>query len=209
MKKFSITRLEDARMNPLAFANSLKSSTASENHVRYSKYSLWRNIIFGFHQHNDINKSINDFQNKFMLRFMDNRKNQQDMEEYICQIQNYGLEFHKRNLIFIEQKKRIDIKLSDALKIGGELSIICMNNNFGYTTYFLSKTSDCWEEELRFPIIQNYLSEIVYGVDSSDVEVGVYALDKGCLLLKTYSKEEILEALAELRTITTMMLSTL
>lgn len=200
MRKFSISRLEEARSNPRLFAQSLKK-TSTDIFLGISKFMTWRNAIFDYHKEGDLDKIVTDFKNKFLLRFTDSIKNQRDLEEYIWHLHNYADECHRLNLIYIEQKKRIKIDVTDKLIISGEIPMISMNNNFGYTAFFLGKVSSTWDEELKFPIIQNYLATNVYGVNLSEIEVGIYGLDQGKLLLKTYSEDDVQDALEELQEI--------
>lgn len=76
-----------------------------------------------------------------------------------------------------------------------------MNNKGGYSIYFFSKGNNLWEEELRFPVVQNYVSSILYNVDLSEVEVGIYSLDLQKHLQRTYSKKEVDDATKELNAI--------
>lgn len=87
------------------------------------------------------------------------------------------------------------------MELSGQAPIIYLNSRLTYSIYFFSKTSRNWEDELRFPIIQHYFAKEVYGVETSEIEVGIFALDVEKHLQKSYSKAEIKKAINELNSV--------
>lgn len=200
MKKISFSQLEKARNNPKAFAKSLDNPDGST--PRFSKFMAWQLAVFEYHkQKSNISKAINYFDSLFSRNFANNTKNKIEKEEWIEQLEAYTLDEIKRKLICVEHKKRISIPLTGKIRLGGELPLIKMNNKLGYSVYFFSRSNTPWEDELRFPIIQNYISQVLYNVDLSEVEVGIYSLDSKKHFQNTYKLNEVQEALKELTAI--------
>lgn len=199
IKNFSITQLETARKSPTNFAALLKSPPAQAVFGK-SKYADWKNAIYYFHKTNDLVKSLDYFEKFFQKHFKNNRLNTKDFEKYTKLIESYVTEYKNKSFTFIEAKKKIDFLIvKDKLELSGQIPIIYLNNRLTYSIYFFSKTSKDWEYELRFPVMQHYFAKEVYGVDSSEIEVGIFALDVGKHLQKSYSKGEIKKANNELK----------
>lgn len=200
MNKISFSQLESARKNPTAFAKSLNSS--SDNSPRFSKFMAWQLAVHRYHkERGDLLKAVNYFESTFMRNFADNRKNAAERENWILELQAYTTDNLHRELTFIEHKKRINIPLTNKLRLGGELPLLKMNNKGGYSVYFFTKESILWEDELRFPVIQNYVASTLYNVDLNEVEVGVYNLDTHKHLQRSYSNKDVDDAIKELNEI--------
>jgi hypothetical protein len=200
MKKISFSQLESARKNPAAFGKSL--SMPSTGTPRFSKYMAWQLAVYKYHKEkNNLSKAISYFESTFLRNFADNPKNSIEREQFIEQLRLYIENDKMKKLTFIENKKRINIPLTNKLRLGGELPLIKMNDKFGYSVYFFCRESATWETELRFPIIQNFVAKNLYNVDLSEVEVGVYSLDFKKHLQSTYSESDVQEAIKELNKI--------
>lgn len=200
MKTISFGQLENARNSPKAFAKSLDNPDGGS--PRFSKFMAWQLAVFHYHKEkNNLSKAINYFETTFLRNFADNSKNKTEREELIEQLEAYANDERRKNLIYVEHKKRISIPLTSKIRLGGEVPLIKMNNKLGYSAFFFSREDAAWESELRFPIIQNYISQTLYNVDLSEVEVGIYSLYKQKHFQTTYKLKEVQQALNELTTI--------
>jgi len=199
MTKFSISKLELARQNPTKFAKFLISDDSGVG-ARFSKYMAWQLSVHKYHTTKDLAQAINYFENTFRRNFADNPKNDRERETFIMTLQAYVANHSSLGLNYVEHKKRIAIVLSPKLRITGEVPLINLNNNFGYSAYFFTKDSTTWEAELRFPIVQNFIANF-YGVDLSEVEVGVFGLDNEKHSQTTYSDQDVTDAEKELNAI--------
>jgi hypothetical protein len=200
MNKISFSQLESARKNPVAFAKSLTTPTGSN--PRFSKYMAWQLAVNHYHKEKgDLSEALNYFEAIFMRRFVDNHKNKVERENWILELDAYAADDVKRKLTYVEHKKRVSISVTNKVRLGGELPLIKMNNTGGYSIYFFARESAQWESELRFPVIQNYVASTLYGVDLSEVEVGVYSLDLKKHLQRTFTQKEIDDAEKEIKAI--------
>lgn len=200
MNKISFSQLENARRNPTAFAKSL--SSPNNGTPRFSKFMAWQNAVHHYHkERDDLSKAIKYFENTFTRNFADNSKNNAEKENWILELEAYSNDDKRKKLTYVEHKKRINIPLTSKIRLGGELPLIKMNIKGGYSIYFFSRESALWEDELRFPVIQNFIATKLYNVDLSDVEVGVYSLDLQKHLQCIYSKKNIDSAVNELNAI--------
>jgi len=199
MSTISFSQLESARKNPSAFAKNIGKGGSSS---RFSKYMAWQLSIHEYHKHSeDLAKSINYFEMTFIRNFADNPKNAAERAQWIQEIEAYSKNDIALKLTHVESKKRVSIQLATKVTFGGQLPLIKMNNKGGYSVFFFSRESATWEEELRFPIIQNYVAQTLYNVDLSEIEVGIYSLDFQKHLSKIYSSKDVKEAIKELNAI--------
>lgn len=202
MNRISFNQLESARKNPTAFAKSLKDGSSTIRFKKPPKFTIWKNAVFFYHKEkNDLSKAINYFQNSFLKHYADNRKNEVECENWILELQAYANNEIKKDLTWFDKKVRAKISLTSKIELGGELPLIKMNNKGGYSIYFFSRESTLWEGELRFPVIQNYVASTLYNVDLNMVEVGVYSVDLRKHLQRSYSDNDVQDAVKELNAI--------
>lgn len=200
MKKFSITKLEVARNDPSGFAKSLKpGGTEASSFFGRSMFIRWQDAINEFHRANDLSKAINYLEKTFS-NYADSSKNRKAREGYLGSLDSYVSEIKRNGNIFLK-KESLKITLNAKVMITGRVPLSFMNNKGGFSLYFFSKTSSGWEAELKFPIIQNYFSQEVFGTDLDKVEVGVFSIEDNRFLQQTYTSAEIEGAKKELKKI--------
>jgi hypothetical protein len=205
MKRINLPQLESAREDPIAFAERLNSTTSNSSYG-YSKISDWKNAIFEYHKSQDLTATLDYFHDKFYAHF----KNTADFEFYSSAIVNYVTDYHDNGLVFVSKRKLMEIVLEpNVLSLRGQVPLVNMNIDGGHSiTFFLKTNNEDWQNELKFPIIQNhYASEL--GIDLSEVEIGIFALDVGSHFLRTYSESEVEDAMLELNSIASTIASNL
>jgi hypothetical protein len=158
----------------------------------------WQLAIHHYHKGNSLVNAKSYFEKMFRKNFVENVKNDREMNEYISLIEAYVAEFEKQGLIFIESKAIISIPLTDKLKLAGELPIICMDNDLGYVAYFFYRDNKPWASELKYPIIQNHIASSLYGVSIGEVKIGVFDVLQQKIILINYSQEDVDDAVEEL-----------
>lgn len=206
MKRFSISRLEDARRNPAEFGKMLNADTKAGG-MRFSKYMAWQLSLFHFHKTKNLSEAIKYFDLHFWSNFVESRANRNQYEEFLESLNAYVKDYKKCKYNYIDGKVKLDIELTDKLKITGQIPIVNLSPG-GYSVFFLVRGRDDWEEELKFPVIQDYLSD-EFGVGLTEVEVGVYDLEKEKHVAKIYSAREVREAKEELTNIGNIISSVL
>ena len=199
MKKFSISNLELARRKPDQFAKTLRDND-DEWKGGKSKYSAWKLAVYEYHKSKNVSHAINYFEATYMRWFADNTRNIRERETYIMILQAYLSDYLKLGLTYLDHRRRIEIVLSPKLKITGEIPIVSLSSDSGYTAHFFTKDSTAWNSELKYPIIQSFVADF-YGVDLAEVEVGVFGLDAKRHKQLTYSGQEVANAQKELRSI--------
>lgn len=205
MSKFSITQLEAARKNPTLFARNLKATSGvKSSFFGRSKFTRWQDSVGEFHKQDDLSKAINYLEKSFSNR-ADNSKNRNELARFITSLDAYAYQFKKKGFTVLDRRKNIHIDLNTKVFISGQIPIIYMNTNGGFSVYFFSQSSLGWESELRFPIIQKYFAEDIYGVDFNKIDVGVFCIDNDKFSHKIFSELEIKNAEKELKKIGRVM----
>jgi ribonuclease HI len=204
MKKFSISQLEVARRNANTFANALKNDAKGSSFGGRPKSVRWLDAIGVYHNSNDISSAINKLSQAFSRR-KDTTNNRKELESLIQSLENYVHTHHKLNYIFLEKSHSVEIFLSNKVKITGWIWLLNMKPNGERAGYMISKDikDTSWQNELRFPIIQDYIANKIYGCELNEVEVGVIDFKTGNHHTKKYSAGEIKRAITELDSIGT------
>ncbi len=201
MSKFSITLLEVARQNPTQFANNMKATAGTKpSFFGRGKFMRWQDSVGEFHKQNDLSKAINYLENSFSNR-ADNSKNRNEVARFISSLDNYVNQFTKKGFTLLDRRKNIHIDLNAKVFISGQIPITYMNPKGGFSVYFFSQSGLGWEGELRFPIVQKYFAEEIYGVDLDKIEVGIFDTANDKFSQQIFSETEIKEAEKELKKI--------
>ena len=201
MRKISITQLEVARKNPALFANNLKAAGgAKPSFFGRGKFMRWQDSVSEFHKHNDISKAINYLEKSFSNR-ADNAKNRSEVAKFISSLEAYATQYEKKGFILMDSRKKIHIDLNAKVSISGQIPVTYMNTKGGFSIYFFSQDGLAWEAELRFPILQKYFADEVFGTDLDRIEVGVFSIASDKFFQQTFSAIEVKEAYKELRKI--------
>ena len=198
--KFSLSRLESARLNPAAFSKNLKSKNTGSNYFSYSRWMVWQNAVHHWNKTNSESSAIN-YLTQALMHFKVVQNNPAEIETYIAKLQAYIAELNSSGSYIIESRHRILIDMNPFVSISGQIPSVNMNRNGGYTITFLSKGIIQLDSELKFPLIQNHYASVIYGVDLSNIEVGYFNVEQEKFVLKSFTRKKIKLAINELNDI--------
>jgi len=209
MNKFSITQLEIVRKSPKQFAENLKATADSKpSFFGRGKFMRWQDSVSEYHKQNDLAKAINYLERSFSNR-KDNAKNRNEVERFVSSLDAYVSHFNKKKFTLIDSRKKIHIELNAKVYISGQVPITYMNTKGGFSVYFFSQAGLDWETELKFPILQKYFAEQIYGTDLNKIEVGIFSTDSDKFFQQSYTEIEVKEAEKELKKIGNIFFDTL
>lgn len=200
MKKFSITRLETARPDPIAFAKTLTESLVSFGHN--PKSVRWLTAATTFHKTGSTSQAINYLENSFANRKPTN-KNIQEVANLRLALLNYCDEHNQKKLNYHSHRTRLEIVLSSKVKITGTIWLINSTSEGRYSSYTIvdDATSLKWKSELRHPILQDYIATKLFNCSRQNVSVGIINYTTGLHEQIIFEDEDIEIALDELRDI--------
>lgn len=198
MAKFSISKLEEARKNPRTFALSLKDADEGKGFAIKSMFLDWQRAISYYHNGSDENETIKYFTSAFKNHFKDNSVNAVKLEDHILKLQNYIRDTESKKLFFCDKAKKISIQLTSSLKMTGLIPIVYLNGRNGYSACFFQKSDGDWKDQLKYPVLQNYVATSLYRCDAKIVQVGIYSFESDEHQLHNFSSKEINNSLVEL-----------
>jgi hypothetical protein len=204
MKKFSISLLESARRNPILFSKSLKEGSSVSNQFGGGRpiSVRWLDAVGNYHRTRDISLAITSLEKAFINR-KDTPRNRKEVENLIFALENYVIEYNRLGYEHLEKAHSMQIILSPKVKITGWIWLLNMTSLGGRSGFIITKgiIDTSWQTELKYPIIQDYIANHIYGCELNQVAVGVIDYTSGHHSYYSYSKKEIDEALAELNSI--------
>ena len=197
-RRFSISKLELARINPRDFGVHLRDD-AEEPFNNRPKSVRWLDAVSTYHRNTSMSEAVNYLENSFSNR-KQSKKNIAEVETLVNSLYSYVSDHSNLNYNYFSHKHKMEIHLSEKLKITGWIWIVNKTSN-GYSGYIVVNDTDSnnWHNQLRFPLIQNYIAKHIFNCTTDEVEVGIINYYEGKHHKITYSKKDIKEAKKELK----------
>lgn len=171
--KFSHRNLEAIRQNPVNFKQILGSSGG-----RLSMARCWQFAARRYHQNdNDEEKAVKYLEDSCINQFVNNASNAGKIRVLVDKLYKYFKDYQKQNVNFYDYSNRISLDIQNNNFITGEVFRIDQKNNKGYKITLFSKQDTIWANELRYPLLQIYYSNI-FECPVMDIEVGIYNLER-------------------------------
>lgn len=197
--KISHRQLESIRADPKNFKSILEEFKGG--FFRLSKYTCWKHAInFYFKSGYDLNKTENYFIKMFEKNFVDNKRNQRELKNYLEELNRYVNDFNDLGNDIIDTKVNVSLDIGNDNILSGEVHRIDLSLKGGYEVFTIIKGDYNWEDELRFPLLQHFFSGEL-GCSYDEISVGVYCFEMGEHVVKKYSQNEIEKALKEVNNI--------
>lgn len=198
MISISCSALETARINPKAIAHQMLSKTGSQG--SRGMFTSWQDHVRSIHKRNiEPSVALLNLQQSF-LKFADNLSNRKKQENLVDHFYPYVDKFQKAGYTYLEAKRRMKWFILEESKLGGELPYIVKCND-RFAAYYFAEKNFNWKTELRFPLIQRYLSANHLGCEEKELKVGIYCLEQDEFQLINYSKEDVQVAIDETKEI--------
>jgi hypothetical protein len=200
MTKFSITQLEVARANPIAFARLLKTGQAAPGGFGYPISLRWLNAVMSYHESGKIGDAYSSIDGALRDR-KDSAANRRQVASLLTSLSEYEKKVEASNYHLIKSREAIDLRLSLKLRISGQIPLIYMKPDDGYAAYFISKNSPNWRNELKYPILQHYLGVTVFKADPKLIDIGYIDYLSGEFIEECFSSKDLKQAELELKKI--------
>jgi len=199
MKKFSITKLEEARRTPIKFAQTLLEGDSGFGGYGYPKSVRWLDAVGVYHDTTNLSSATNSLVNSFSNR-KDTARNRKEVEKLIQSLETYVDEHERLGYFHLERRYNIEILLSPKIRITGWIWLLNMTAESGRSGFIISKdiSGSSWQDELRFPILQDYIANEIYGCNLDDVEVGIIDYLTGVHHITQYQENDVVTAVKEL-----------
>jgi len=195
MIKIRSSSLQDVKQNPTAFAQNLLDGTETNRGSR-GMLAYWQDVAKELLQKKlDAFEAVNALQQRF-IRFSDNRKNKQRQELLLEQLVKFADQCRKQKFVWEDGQHRIKWELYAGVTLTGLTPIVVQNNNEYFCFLMVDQLPD-WQNELRFPLFQQYLADYELHCDIKELNVGIYQLSSNQFQFKKYSAKELADAINE------------
>lgn len=196
MLKIRCTSLEDVKQNPKAYAQLLASGDAKKGGGTHGMFAYWQDVAKLVHQQElNISQGIKELQNKF-IRFDDTARNKAKQDKLLEQFIPYCRLFDKNKFALVDGRRQMKWELYAEVMLTGLTPIVVHNDN-GYFSYLQVEQPFDWKSQLRFPLIQQYLSDYNIDCDIKEMSVGIYCLTTNTFEFKSFSKTELSKAVLQ------------
>jgi hypothetical protein len=196
MISISCSTLEQVRKNHAAFVESLSIGEKVQRGGTHGMFAYWQDTAKKFHLGElDINEGIKELQSMFS-RFEDTKKNLVKQSGLMNQFVKYTKSHRVEKFTFFESRRRITWNIIPEIRLTG-LTPWTFKREDKYYAYFCIEKNMEWQLELKFPLLQKYMSNHIVKCDLNELSMGIYCLEKGTFEFKCYSALEVRKALSE------------
>lgn len=164
--------LEAARSDPRAWA---RSSDTPEPR-RYSRYGLLLNSITCYHRSRDLDEAMRYLRDGYVRNF----KRPEFLDMLENRLSTYVEDYLALDGATVLWRVRVSHEIASDLELRGEIPRVDLRTDGKYAAWLFSQEPTEWRNQLRMPLIQEFVSEL-YAVHLSDVTVGFY-----CFALRSY-----------------------
>lgn len=166
--KFSHRNLEAIRKNPVNFKQILGASGGRQSMARY-----WQFAARKFHQNNSIEMAVSYYEKICLKNFVNNSANSTKISNLVDKLYKYSEDYESLNVNYYDYSNRISVDIQNNNFITGEVFRLDKKVNEGYKVTLFSKEDTIWANELRYPLLQIYYSNI-FECPVMDIDVGIY-----------------------------------
>lgn len=191
------SKLESYRKNPILNADILAESESGGGGNKKTMIKKWYDAAYSVHNNenpivvtNNLMKELEEFTSDYCIRKKD---------PMIESFKNYCIEYKSRNFNQI-QKGGLHIKwsLHNNVMLTGLTPIIIHSNDEYYIYYIKEKSVLNWQNELRHPLIQQYIANKI-NCSADKVHIGMYVINTHCFEFTQYNNTELQAAETEAR----------
>lgn len=194
MLNIRCSTLEQVRNNPVLFAQSLIEDIKTT--ASFGMFGYWQSAIRQMHIDSlSVSETIKNLQNSF-LRFKDTPVNRARQEHLIRSLVAYEKEFRKYKFEFKEGAHRIKWDIHTEVRLTGNTPWILSNGEEFYS-FIPIEMNIYWRDQLRFPLLQNYIASEILDCEIQNLSMGVFNLNSNKFEFKCYTDSEIEDSIYE------------
>ena len=194
MIKIPCSKLEQVRQDPIAYVQQILSENKGGG--SHGMFSCFQDTTRLFHLGEvGMNEGVKTLQQKFM-RFVDNVENRGKQELLLKQFVNYCEEYLKKEFCFVDGCRNIKWNIIEEVTLTGRTPLVVKNHN-GLFSYILTERAFNWQTELRFPLIQSYISTETVRCGSDELNIGVYNVSTSKFDFRNFQTIELTNVINE------------
>lgn len=190
MIKIPCSILEQVRKNPMAHAQFLATGDKPKTGGTHGMFAYFKDVVKQVHTKEfTVSEGIKELENKF-ARFDDTLKNKNKQNKLFDGFVEYCKAYEKMGFELADTKHQMKWDLLPTVRLTGHTPWVVYDDTY-YYAYFIVEQPFDWQTELRFPLIQSYISNNTIECNESEMKVGIYSLSNGSFDLKSFSTKEI------------------
>ncbi len=190
MIRISCTLLEQVRVAPAQHGKMIATIEKPKPGGSHGMFAYWQDTAKLIHDGKlTISEAVTYLQNKF-LRFDDTVNNSRKQIKLVEQLIKYCATYKKNKFEFVDSKHHMNWDIVEGVRLTG-LTPWVVHNRDGYFSYVTIEHTVDWQSQLRFPLIQQYLTANHIDCDVTEMQVGVYFLETDQFEFRNYSNREI------------------
>ena len=194
MIRVSCKDLQQVKNDPALYAANLVSNGKPQ--ARRGMFSQWQTAARELHTDK---LTIADASNRLSTLFSvwnDTTQNRNRQEFFHQALISYNDLFEKKGFIYRHGSHLMKWQLHKNIILGGYTPWIVSKGKDHFSYLFTEHDLD-WESELRFPLLQQYVSKKIIECDTADMEIGVFSLESGRFRFRSFTEKEISAAKSE------------
>jgi len=190
--KLALGKIEEAIANPAAFR--ARADAGDDGGFGYTYASALRNAVYHYHSSGDRDAAAEYLEET--IQNSKNLKSPQRRADTIDQLDWYIDQHADLGWPTFDTRVRVSVAVParavGSLSCTGEVVRIDMVPAGGYAAWLIASTVDAdWQDELRMPLLQGVLADVTLGVDSSEIQVGIYDFSARNVVSTTYADSSI------------------
>lgn len=187
------SQLEEVRVDPYAYSGQAGGAPG----FGPSKIRALHQAAFRYHRPGQTLPAAEHYlQQAFSTRF----KTAARLDKFIEYLAEYDRTFQSSGNVVIKVMLRLQRPLSPSVTLLGEVPRLDIAAGGGYAAWLFSEYPRAWQDELRMPLIQAYLSRLM-GVSLDRVTVGFYFFATAAYESCSYDPETVAQAIGEVEQI--------
>lgn len=196
MLRIRCSTLETVKASPIAYAQLLAFGDGKNGGGTYGMFAYWQDVAKLVHQNElTVSQGVKELQNKF-IRFDDTAKNKAKQDKLLEQFVKYCTLYDKNKFAFVDSKRQMKWELFSGVMLTG-LTPWVVYNDTGYYCYIVTEQLFDWQDQLRFPLIQQYLTDNKIDCDVTEMNMGIYCLATNQFDFRSYPKTELKKAITQ------------
>lgn len=201
MLTISCSQLEKIRSKPDLFGEILATGENQTAGGTYGMFARWQTIARKLHKGEIlINDALRDLHLQCVNAYKDSNRNNTKQEYLLGRLSRYSKAYDKAGFEFISWKKKVNWDITQDVKLTGQTPVL-VKRGTKFSAYFIVEKAGDWQKELRFPLLQKYLSEKVLKCKPQDLQIGVYDLSTTTFEFKIFTTTELIGAEIETKAV--------
>jgi len=197
--KISLGKLEIARENPKALAQALYANDGGGGNKSF--IGCLKNVVRSYHENRETESlALNRLNEKLAITFNSTKENIEKSKRFCDSFIHYAEEYSKLEIGIDRFQVNLNWELQPKRILTGHSPFLCSNEEINIA-YFFQEKSNNWDQQLKFPLLQIYLSEKFYKCEVEKTKVGIYNVADKKFEFRCYEDFELDNALEEAKSI--------